>query len=67
MSASLGRNVMDIARYSVWIEVLPSFFGFCKAFSTQEIKCCSVDCHLCVNTSINAAVLYIHRRLLQLY
>ena len=33
--------------------------GLCKAFSTQDIKWCSVDQHLCINTSNNDAVSYI--------
>ena len=33
--------------------------GQCKAFSTQGIKCCTADRHLCINTSDNDAVSYI--------
>ena len=33
--------------------------GLCKAFSAQDIKWCSVDRHLCINTSNNDAVSYI--------
>ena len=49
----LGMKVIDIGTASGLKR------GLCKAFSTQDIKWCSVDRRLCTNTSDNNTVSYI--------
>ena len=53
VSVCLGMKVIDIGTVSGLKR------GLCKAFSMQDIKWCSVDRCLCINTSDNDAALYI--------